>query len=86
MKKNMKTLSAIALSGLLLGLTATPAFATDHDHDAKTDGHEDHGCKGGDKASCNGKKGDKASCSGKDEKKSDKASCGGKDGCGAKGK
>ena len=45
-----------------------------------------NGCKGGDKASCNGKKGDKASCSGKDEKKSDKASCGGKDGCGAKGK
>jgi hypothetical protein len=84
MNKNMKTLSAIALSGLLLGLTAAPAFAGDHD--AKTDGHEDHGCKGGDKASCNGKKADKASCNGKDEKKDDKASCGGKDGCGAKGK
>ena len=44
MKKNMKTLSAIAVSGLLLGLAATPAFAEHDQATGKTDGHADHGC------------------------------------------
>lgn len=83
MKKNMKTLSAIAVSGLLLGLTATPAFAQ-HDHDSgKTDGHADHGCNGGEKKSDAGTKDAKGSCSGKEAKSDSKASCGGKEGCGA---
>lgn len=83
MKKNMKTLSAIAVSGLLLGLAATPAFAEHDQATGKTDGHADHGCNGSDKASGAGSKDEKSSCNGKEAKPNSKASCSGKEGCGA---
>lgn len=79
MKRSIATLSAVAVAGMLIGLTSSNAYADNHADGAHDGDHKtaDNGCSG--KDGCNGKD----SCKGK-EASEDKDSCKAKEGCKAK--
>ena len=68
MNTNVKKISAVAIAGLMMGLTAAPVYADHHEAGDKThsgehdsDTHADESCSGegcgGDDASCAGEEG-----------------------------